>query len=181
MRIIFTLIILVLVTSLKAQTAVPLSFMNYKQRAAFSNNDHIKDSIANKKWFVSMYSGISAGFVFYKGGNATVLSAPVGLQLNRRLNNNLYAFAGVSAAPAYINFNNAFSSAGINKAYPNNNFIKSNNFGIYSRVDLGLTYVNDAKTFSISGSIGIEKNSYSLFPYNQLNTTKQNPVVYPNR
>jgi hypothetical protein len=105
----------------------------------------------------------------------------VGLQLNRRLNNNLYAFAGVSVAPAYTNFNNAFLSADINKINPNNSFIKGNNFGMYSRVDLGLTYVNDAKTFSISGSIGVERSSYPLFPYNQINTTRQNPVVYPNK
>jgi hypothetical protein len=180
MRIIFTLFVLIFATSLKAQI-VPLSFMDYTQRAAYANHHQFKDSIANKKWFLTSYSGISTSFVFYKGGNATLLSAPLGLQLNKRLNNNLYAFAGVSAAPAYINFNNAFLSANINKANPNNSFIKGNNFGIYSRADLGLTYVNDAKTFSISGSIGVERSSYPLFQYNQINTTKQNPAVYPKK
>ncbi|HEY2726871.1 MAG TPA: hypothetical protein VGI61_06835 [Parafilimonas sp.] len=155
--------------------------MDYTQRAAFASHNHFKDNVANKKWFLTTYSAISTDFVFYKNGNATVLSAPVGLQLNRTLNKNLYAFAGVSAAPAYINFNDAFLSANINKTNSNNSFLKSNNFGMYSRVDLGLTYINDAKTFSISGSVGIERSSYPLFPYNQINTTKQNTIVYPKK
>lgn len=172
------LIVLIAATSAKAQT-VPLSFMDYTHRVPFANQYHVKDSAANKKWFLSSYTGISTSFVFYRGGNATIVSAPVGLQLNRRLNNNLYAFASVSAAPAYINFNNAFLSADINKTNPNNSFIRSNSFGMYSRADIGLMYVNDAKTFSISGSIGIEQSNFPVFPYKQLNATpKQNPVNY---
>src|SRR5882762_7676380 len=113
MRIVFTLIILIVAISLKAQTYIPLNFMDYTHRAAYANHNRFKDSTADKKWFLSAYNSFSTNFIFYKGGNATVLSAPVGLQLNRILNKNLYAFAGVSAAPAYINFNNAFLSAGI--------------------------------------------------------------------
>ena len=108
---------------------------------------------------------MSTSFIFYRGNNAIIFSSPVGLQLNRRLNNNLYAFAGVSAAPAYINFNNAFLNTDINKTN-SNNFSKANNFGMYSRAEIGLMYVNDAKTFSISGSIGIEKTNYPSYQYN---------------
>jgi hypothetical protein len=57
---------------------------------------------------VSKYTGISTSFSFFKGGNATIVSAPLGLQLNRRLNNNLFAFAGVSAAPSYVNFRSSY-------------------------------------------------------------------------
>jgi hypothetical protein len=179
MRIVFTLFILFAATLLKAQRYTPLRFTDYAQRTAFANHNYLKDSIANKKWFLSSYSGVSTSFMFFKGGNATVVSAPLNLQLNRRLNNNVYAFAGVTAAPAYINFNNTFLNADINKANSNNSFIKSNNFGIYSRIDAGLMYVNDAKTFSISGSIGIEKSSYPMFPYNQVNSVNQRAVAYP--
>ena len=177
-KMLFTIIVLIAATSLKAQTAVPLSFMDYTQCAAFANHNYGKDSIANKKWFLNSYSGISTSFIFYKGGNASFISAPIGLQLNRRLNNNLYAFASVSAAPAYINFNNAFLNTNINKANLSNSFIRSNHFSMYSRADIGLMYVNDAKTFSISGGICIEQSNYPVFPYNQVNTIKQNPVNY---
>ncbi|MEP6465695.1 MAG: hypothetical protein ABJB05_05295 [Parafilimonas sp.] len=181
MRNTFLLIILFFASGLKAQTDAPLRFEDVTQRTDFASQNRFKDSIPNKKWFVSTYSGISTGFTFFKGGNATVVSAPLGLQFNRRLNNNFYAFAGIAAAPAYINFNNTFLNTDINKAGQNNTFIKNNNFGVYSRVDLGLTYVNDAKTFSISGSIGIEKSSYPMFPYNQINSSNQPRAVYPNK
>jgi len=49
---------------------------------------------------------------------------------------------------------------------------------MYSRAELGLMYINNDKTFSISGSIGIEKNSYPLYPYNQMNSTNPGPVIY---
>ena len=178
MRTAFILSILFITASLKAQFYTPASFNAYSQHPAFYNHNYLKDSGANKKWFLSSYGGISTSFVFFKGGNATVVSAPLNLQLNRRLNNNLYAFAGVTAAPAYINFNNTFLHTDVNKGNPNNNFFKSNNFGAYSRVDIGLTYVNDAKTFSISGSFGIEKSSYPMFPYNQSNVVNQPSLPY---
>jgi hypothetical protein len=174
MRVIITFIILLFATALKAQTPVPLGFVDYSQRTYLQ-----KDSMPNSKWFVSKYAGASTGFSFYKGGNATFFSVPVGLRLNRMLNNNFYAFAGVYVAPAYVNFNHAFLSADVDKTNPNNRFLKSGYMSMYSRADIGLMYVNDAKTFSISGSIGIERSSYPLFPYNSVNITHQNPVAYP--
>ena len=108
MRIIILTAIMISFTALKAQTILPGSFLDYTNRSAFANNIHPHDSLTNKKWSLAKYSGISTTFSFFKGGNATVVSAPIGLQLNRRLNNNLYAFANVSVAPAYINFNSSF-------------------------------------------------------------------------
>lgn len=173
MRAIITFALLFFVTMLQAQTQVPSYFIN--TQSAYHN---VKDSMPNSKWFVSKYAGVSTGFTFYKGGHATIFSAPVGLQLNRRLSNNVYAFAGLSAAPAYINFNHSFLSADVDKVNANNRFLKSGYIGMYSRADVGLMYMNDAKTFSISGSIGIERNTYPLFPYNAVNTNSQN-TVYP--
>jgi hypothetical protein len=162
-------------TALKAQLYSPLSTVNYTQHPVFGLN-HSKDS---SKWSLGTYAGISTGFMFYKGGHASYLSAPLSLQLNRELNKNVYAFASVTAAPAYINFNNAFLNTNTSKFNQPNSFYKANNFGVYTSANIGLMYVNDAKTFSISGSIGIEKSSYPLFPNNQVNTQKPNPV-YPN-
>ena len=55
--------------------------------------------VQRKKWFLTSYSNIGIGLSFFNGRTATIVSAPVGLQLNHELNNNLYAFAGVSLAP----------------------------------------------------------------------------------
>jgi hypothetical protein len=181
MRLIIFITLLLSVFTLQAQRFLPGSFIDNGYRGSFANNINPNDSTAKKKWFISKYSGISTSFTFFKGGNATVVSAPLGLQLNRRLNNNLYAFAGVSVAPAYINFNRSFINSDFNKANPNNAFLKSGSLGIYSRAELGLQYVNDEKTFSISGSIGVERNSYPMPFYNQTNNTRSHPVISANR
>ncbi len=180
MRTILVLFVMISFTALKAQTLLPLSFMDYTQRQTLLNNIHLNDSTRNKKWSFSKYSGVSTSFCFFRGGNATVIAAPLSLQINRRLNNNLYAFAGVSAAPAYINFNNSFLIANGNKTGMGNTKFNANGFGIYSRAEMGLMYINDQKTFSISGSIGIERSSYPAFPYNQMNAARPNRLIYPN-
>lgn len=160
----------------KAQNALPAGDTDKLQGEALENNHPYVKSIADKKWFLSKYSGISTGYSFFKGGNASFVAAPLGLQLNRRLNNNVYAFAGVSAAPVYINFNSAYCSADFNKAYPVNSLFKSSSLGMHARAELGLMYVNDAKTFSFSGSIGVQRSSYPVFPYQQMNTLRPMPL-----
>ncbi|HLK28025.1 MAG TPA: hypothetical protein VKT28_05550 [Puia sp.] len=181
MRVTFLFIILISPFGLKAQTALPLPSAEFAQRGIFLNSNHSFDTPGNKKWFLSSYSAISTSFAFFNGGSATVLSAPVGLQLNRRLNNNLYAFAGISVAPAYVNFNSSFLSSDVNKFYPGSNFYNSNNLGLYSRAEMGLMYVNDARTFSISGSFSVQRGSYPIFSHQQLNTSKQNNLISGNR
>ena len=177
MRTIILMALILSVTALRAQTLLPLSFFDYTQRANFANNIHQGDSRSEKKWSFNSYSSISTSFSFFKGGNATIVSAPIGLQLNRRLNNNLYAFANVSVAPAYVNFNRSFINADINKVNQNNGYSGSNSFGMYSSASLGLMYINDAKTFSITGSFSVERSSYPMLPYHQINPTKQTPVI----
>ena len=53
----------------------------------------------------------------------------------------------------------------------------SKGFGMSSRVEGGLMYVNDERTFSISGSIAVERNSYPFYPSNRPNTNTQQPVA----
>jgi hypothetical protein len=151
------------------------------QKGGLENNSHAIESSWNKKWFFSTYSGISTGFGSFKGGYAMVVAAPQGLELNRRLNNNLYAFAGISLAPAYVDFNHSFLGSDINKLNQNNGLFRSNSFGVYSRAELGLMYVNDARTFSISGSIGVQRSSNPIFNYQPVTTTRTKPVVPANR
>lgn len=178
MRLIFVSLVLMLTVSAKAQTALPGGYINHLQQQSLAGN-RFKDSIPDKKWFVSKSIGISTSFGFFNGGNATVLAVPVRLQLNRKLNNNLYAFAGVSAAPAYINFNRSFLSTNTNKFSSNNGFSRSSRLDIYSRAELGLMYINDQKTFSISGSIGIERSSYPLVPLNQMGGARPIGFIAP--
>ena len=108
-----------------------------------------------------------------------MFSAPMGLQLNRRINNNLYAFANVTVAPSYISINPSYLT-GFNKNLSNRSF-NQNSFGLYPAASLGLMYVNDAKTFSISGNISAEKSVYPAVPYYPLNQSKQSPVLMRSR
>ncbi len=179
MRMIFVFVVIIFVVAAKAQTVLPGSYLNYTTGDAIRNAP-VFDSSYHKKWSFSKYADISVGYSFFKGGSASVFAAPVGIQINRRLNNNLYAFTGVSVAPAYINFNNAFLSSNPGKINGNNLSFNNNNLSLSSRAELGLMYINNEKTFSISGSIGVERNSYPVF-YNQTNTSRSNTAIFPNK
>lgn len=173
MRLLFVFVLMMFAATLHAQVYSPYNSFNYLQRPAFINSIYLNDSIPNKKWFVSKYVGVSTSFSFFRGGNVTIVSAPLSLQLNRTLNNNLYAFANVSVAPAFVNFNsNNFLNSDL-KGIQNNPY-HANGVAMYSAASVGLMYVNDARTFSISGSISVERSSYpySGMPYNQANVMK---------
>ncbi|MBS1666072.1 MAG: hypothetical protein JST58_01705 [Bacteroidetes bacterium] len=165
--------------SLKAQMPLPASFAdNTFSNNPFGQHQTLKTGV-NKKWFLNTYSGIGSSYYFFKGGNAWAMTAPMGLQLSRKLDNNVYAFAAVSAVPAYINFNQSFLTTNVNKGFPNYG-INGNHFGFSSRVEMGLMYINDARTFSISGSIGVERSSSSFLMYQPTNTIT-NGFLQPNR
>ncbi len=179
MRTILLIGLLASVTGLKAQIFQQGGFINNGYTGRFGNNIQLNDS-SKKRWSFIKYSGISSQYAFLKGGNAMIVSAPIGMQLNLRLNNNLYAFSSVSLAPAYVNFNRSFITDDFNKANQNNAFFKSGNVGMYSRAALGLLYINDEKTFSISGSIGVERSSYPVLQNNHMNNTRTNRVISAN-
>ncbi len=160
-RTILFAIILLTTASVKAQT--PLSFGNMNTGLpAFRNFNQSADTThLQKKWFLTKQIGLSSGFFGFNGGSGTFLAAPIGLQLNRQLTNNLYAFAGVAAVPAYVHFNSPFFQPGVNK---NMGFINANSFNTYTTAQMGLMYINSERTFSISGSFGVSRrNGYSPF------------------
>jgi hypothetical protein len=174
MRIIIFILAITSFISVRAQTLLPVSGINYMQQGAFSHYNLMNHSNRlQKKWSVSTYGGMGAGVGFFNGGNVAFLHSEMGLQLNRRLNNNLYAFAGVSAAPVFFNFNRSFSNADLYKNGMANPGFNANGWGIYPGIQAGLMYVNDEKTFSISGSIGISSSSYPFYPSTRINTQKQ--------
>lgn len=152
MRILLLMVTLNCSLLLRAQTV--------QQRLADSSYMH---RIQTRKWSITPYSNIGVGIIYFNGRSATTVAAPIGLHLNRRLNDNLYAFTGVSLMPAYVNLGRPFLSPGI-KSYSGNDF-KSSYFGAYPSVNMGLLYVNDARTFSISGSVGIQKSNDPVFMY----------------
>ncbi len=175
MRTIIIIALIVSATVLKAQTFLPLSYINNTYGGRLAANTHFNDS-SQKKLFFTSFSGISTSYSFYKGSHATFFAAPVSLQLNRRLNNNLYAFAGITVAPAYVNFNRSFMSADVTIAALN-----ASGPYMYSGAALGLQYINDERTFSVSGSISVENNNYPALPYYRNTQAKQIPSTYPTR
>lgn len=164
------MVLITLLSSLLLEAQTP--------KQSFKDSTYYIQPLQKKKWFLTSYSNVGIGFNFFNGGTATVVSAPVGLQLNRQLNNNLYAFTAVSLAPTYVNFNSSFLSPGT-KPYTGN-ALKSDYFGLHPSVNMGMMYVNDARTFSISGSIGVERSSYPILypPANmqRINTFTPTPV-----
>ncbi|MEO6546942.1 MAG: hypothetical protein ABIN94_03055 [Ferruginibacter sp.] len=168
MRTIFLLIVLFSVASAKAQVVMPAGLSGFTPTNNMENNRYMNDSLT-KKWSLTRYNSISTSFMFFKGGNATIISAPMGLQLTRMINKNLYAFAGVSVAPAYVNFRSAFIGTDYNKMGAGNRFSGASRLGVYSAASMGLMYINNDKTFSISGSVSIERSNipgFLIYPTN---------------
>lgn len=178
MRVIFIILGLVGFMGLNGQSLMSPSMMSNPLFGPMPRYIPAADSNSlSKKWSLNKYVGISSSFGFFNGGNTSVISAPIGFQLNRRLNQNLYAFAGLSVAPSYFTYSRSFNDFNLYKSNPGNTRPGMNNFGIYSRAEAGLMYVNDERTFSISGSIGIQNSSYPLYPANRNNTQRQAPVA----
>ena len=174
MRITVLLALIIFTTALKAQTFFPGGDSPGSYRSGLVYNAHPADSGTQKKWFLTRYSALSASYSFFKGGHASVVTVPIGLQINRRLTNNLYAFANATVAPAYITFSRNFIATDFTKAPLSTRPFQSSSLGMYSSASLGLQYINDEKTFSISGSIGVERRSYPLLPYYR--TNEQRPL-----
>ena len=127
----------------------------------------LNDSNAlQKKWSVSMYSGVMAGTA-WNSGRTSFLAPAIGLQLNRRLNNNLYAFAAVSTGPPFFYSGQAYTHLDYHNNFMTTPAFNSNQWGINTGIQAGLMYVNDAKTFSISGSIGVSNGTYPFRPMTQ--------------
>jgi hypothetical protein len=162
---------LVLVISMSMAAKAQIGYLPMRTAPAYTYMD--STSLAAKKWSLQPYAGFSTSFSSFKGGSATIFSVPLGLQLTRQLNNNLYAFAGIYAAPSYVNFNRAFMNAPMGK-------FNSANMSLYSGIEGGLMYINDQRTFSISGSIRVEQNNFPAYPYYNPNNLQKQPV-YNNR
>lgn len=163
MKVLFLVVTTALIfTGATAQTYIPGSFVMNPDQNSFYHRLPAKDSLSKNKWSISKYGGIQTSFIGWKGGSATTFSSPVGLQLNRKLSDHVYAFAGIQAAPTYVNFNRAFMQSNFaNSKQGFNSFMyQPNGFGMYSRAELGLMYTNEERTFQVSGSFGVEHRQF---------------------
>ncbi len=175
MRIKLLIAFLLFFTAVNSQTLSPFGYPAFTQGIGLSHNNPTGDSTGKQKWFLSTNKSLYSGISFFKGGNATILAAPMSIQLNRRLNNNLYAFANVGITPAYVSLNSSAINGSFGKPFSANHF-NSNSLGINPSASLGLMYINDARTFSISGSISAERSSYPLVPFYNPGQTTVMPV-----
>jgi len=178
MRVILLILVsLSFLPAVNAQTPLDYTIMNYNGRTLFGAQQRsIVSSPWHKQWQFSSFSGVNAGYGLFNGGSMTVLSAPVGIQLTRRLNSNWYAFVGLSAVPELFNLNSSFRNPGFNKAYPDNMPFNTNMFGAYSRAEAGFMYINNEKTFSISGSVHVDRTSYPAYPSYRNGVNPRPPV-----
>jgi hypothetical protein len=133
----------------------------------------------DKKWSFNTYAGISTGLNFSNWGSSSFLATPTGLQVNRRLNKNLYAIGGISVAPTYQNFNRSFLNTNLRQAPFGVHTINTHGFGLSSRMEAGLMYINDERTFSIGGSISVERRDFPGYPSYNTNNPKIQPVNGP--
>ena len=151
-RAIISIAILMSALGTRAQTGP--SLFNAPNRATDTTHQH-------SKWFVTRYTGISTGFVAFKGGGGSYLSAPMALQLNRQLTNNLFAFGNISATPTLFHSNSLFLTQPVNTGKSYGPMRANNtNFGIYPAAQIGVMYINNDKTFSISGSVSVSRSNY---------------------
>lgn len=157
-RAIIFIAILMSAVATKAQSPL-FSGVQYNAQPVFGNANQSPDTnYLRKKWFVTKYAGISTGFIAFKGGSGSFLSVPLAWQVNRQLTNNVFAFGGVSVTPSLLQSNSVFYQPGFNK---NNGLMRTNNFGINPAARIGVMYINNEGTFSISGSIGVSSTSYN--------------------
>ena len=170
MRVLFTLLVSMAFLVPRAQTHLPIGgpvgtgwgFGPWQPYVPYSL---IVDGSANRGWQMRPFASASVGYTFLGGlGGVSYVSAPVGVVLFKPLNNNFTAFGAASVAPTVFNFNR-FSAQSI----PNN----ITGLSVNPSVQGGLIYTNDAKTFSISGSISVERSSYPVYAPSQTKTVKQ--------
>ncbi|MFB6454687.1 hypothetical protein ACE38W_05390 [Chitinophaga sp. Hz27] len=124
-----------------------------------------------KKWSVTKYTGISTGFIAFKGGSGSYLSAPMALQVNRRITDNVYAFGSLSATPYTMRMSGAMFQPVMNKQMMGYGPMQMNSTGINPAANVGLMFISKDKTFSISGSVSVSRsNYYGYSPYGPFNS-----------
>jgi hypothetical protein len=155
--------------STKAQSYLPGHglALGYTPWQPFVPSVALGSSDLSKKWEVRPYAGLQAGYAFFHGG-VSYLSVPAGVALFHPLNKNISAFVAISAAPVAFTMNRLYTDPAAN-----GNFSRPYGLGLNAGVQAGLIYTNDAKTFSISGSVEMQRGSYPVYQPTRTNTKNQ--------
>jgi hypothetical protein len=153
--------------------------LNYSPMGIGSYNSLQISNSLDKKWSFNKYAGLTTGLILSNRGTSSFLAAPMGLQVNRRLNNNLYAIGGISVAPTYQNFGGSFLHNHLRQTPFGAPAINTHGFGLSSRMEAGLMYINDERTFSIGGSISVERRDFPGYPSYNRNIPTIQPVNGP--
>jgi hypothetical protein len=169
MRILLSVLILTTCLSTKAQSYLPGHSLavGYAPWQPFVPSVALGNSDLNKKWEVRPYASLQMGYAFFHGG-VSYFSVPAGIALFHPLTNNITAFAGVSTAPVAFSMNRLYTDPAAN-----GNFSRPYGLGLNAGVQAGLIYTNDAKTFSISGSVELQRGSYPVYQPARPNTKNQ--------
>ena len=162
MRILMSILILTASLSTKAQSYFPghglalgyAPWQPYIPGVVLGNVD------PTHKWQLRPYASAEIGYTFFRGGGVSYTSIPAGIVLVHPLTNNLSAFAGAAIAPV------AFSMSQLYTSYPGSNSSRPYGLGGNAAIQAGLMWTNDAKTFSISGSVQMDRGSYPVYPSN---------------
>lgn len=162
-RILFITALLAAAVAANAQTPVPFGGLSTSPLSFGRYNHTIDTNGLRSKWSLVKYASISTGFVAFRGGSGSFLSAPLGLQLNRQLTDHLTAFGGISITPSYFYSNNAFYQPGFKNGGFGENYMNRGSFGTYPAAQVGVMYTNDQHTFSISGSVSVSRSTYGGF------------------
>lgn len=137
---------------------------------------HVLTGQWKKRWQISTFGSLSLNNGWFNRGSFAALAVPVGMQLTHQFNKNWYAFGRLSAVPTFFNFNTAFNGSVFNKVHPGNGLFNSSTFGVYPKAEAGLFYINDQKTFSISGSMFIDRGTNLFYPSYGVGNSPIRPV-----
>lgn len=172
MRPVLFILILTSCLSAKAQLFLPghgLS-LGYTPWQPFMPSIVLGNNEVSRNWELKPYAGLQAGYAFFNGG-VSYLSVPAGIALFHPLNKNFSAFVGISAAPVAFSMSRLYTDPAEMTSYPGN--YSRYGLGLNAGVQAGLIYTNDAKTFSISGSVELERGSYPVYQPARNNTKNQ--------
>jgi hypothetical protein len=168
MRILFTLLASIAFLVPKAQTHLPIGApgFGFGPWQPYIPYSLILDGNPSHNWHMQPYASATVGYTFLGGfGGVSYVSAPVGVVFYKPLSNNFTTFAGASVAPTVFNFSRLYA-----QPVPGNNFT---GLSVNPSVQGGLIYTNDAHTFSISGSISVERGSSPVYAPSQTKPVKQ--------
>jgi hypothetical protein len=126
---------------------------------------------SNRRFQLQPYASVSAGVIFFNAPTSYI-SAPLGLMLAKPLSNNWAAFSSLSLAPTVFSINRLYTDPAFRSPWSANPFSGAYGLGVNAAIQAGLIYTNDAKTFSISGSVILERGSYPVYTPSNKRTYK---------